>query len=226
MIAEEVRNWEYGGYITLSGAQNKSLDELECRPAILASSCADWGSGSTFESPRVQPVSQLCHQSPSGAVAHPDVQPRAVESHLCDWGTTVKWNGGSRGCFHPTAVQSGSQASRPACHPPSRRAQARSPLPVARAAAALARVLKRPRRSRRRGAPAPPTSAGAEGREHRGQQASVPHRREIPAISGPDVAQSTRAQVGGTPLSLYQQLPVLGGPCHTWWPLVRRMTFL
>lgn len=196
IIEDRVRNWKCGSYMTLSGAQNTSLDELERRPGILASSYADWRPRSTFESTHV------CSQHPRCATKAPAVplqtaarplRPQALPlpAQMRSWGlllpTSEAEAPGFHGCglqlrvFHSTAAQLGCQpsvrrtsgaAACPAVPPPYRPPALRRLWPGCwngRAApAAAARRLTNAAGVRR--------CESIRARE----QASVPQQREIP----------------------------------------------
>lgn len=215
---QELGVWEL--YDTSRGTKI-SLDELACRPGVLASSCTDWRPNSTSESPHVRSASQTCPQSPSRAknstqaaeapVVQPRSQmrnPRAVDSCSRGWGPRF-WASGEGVSLPGCAAQVPTEhtTARP-CAPSPRRGAARSPQPPARAPA-----LRRPWPGcwNCRAAPAAPWLRSAVGarRRERASQPAPPERD--PAMSDPNAVPSRRAKVGGTPLSSYQQLLVLKG---------------
>lgn len=182
---QELGVWEL--YDTSRGTKI-SLDELACRPGVLASSCTDWRPNSTSESPHVRSASQTCPQSPSRAknstqaaeapVVQPRSQmrnPRAVDSCSRGWGPRF-WASGEGVSLPGCAAQVPTEhtTARP-CAPSPRRGAARSPQPG------------RPRcggpgQGAETAAPRPlrPGSAAPWGRGGASERASQPRRREIP----------------------------------------------
>lgn len=209
--------WEL--YDTSRGMKT-SLDELACRPGVLASSCADWRPNSTSESPHVQSVSQPCPQSPSPAensaqaaedpLLQPRSQmrnPRAADSRLRGRGPRL-WASGEGVSLPGCAAQVPTEhtTARP-CAPSPRPGAAPSPQPPPRAPA-LRRLW--PGCWNGRAAPAAPRLRSAVG-VRRGERASKrPPPERDPAIADPNAVPCGWAEVGGTPPGQCSKDPVTG----------------